>query len=86
MNTLPYDKTSKKSIEEFGLKLKWTTFRDVLENYINISTNEPLSNEDKAILYEYYNRIRSKGGLGNLIEEYHFHLPPDHHNASKPDF
>ena len=49
MNTLPYDKTSKKSIEEFGLKLKGTTFRDVLENYINISTNEPLSNEDKAM-------------------------------------
>ena len=86
MNTLPYDKTSKESIEEFGLKLKGTTFRDVLENYINISTNEPLSNEDKAILFEYYNNPRSKGGLGNLIEEYYFHLPPDHHTASEPDF
>ena len=35
MNTLPYDKTSKESIEKFGLKLKGTTFRNVLENYIN---------------------------------------------------
>lgn len=86
MNNLPYDKTSKKSIEEYALKLKGTSFKNVLDNYRNLSTNQPLFDEDKTILYEYYNNIRLKGGLGNLIEEYYFHIPPEHHTASEPDF
>ena len=86
MNPLPYDKTSKNSIEEYALKLKGKSFRNVLDSYKNLATNQPLFDEDKAILYEYYNNIRSKGGLGNLIEEYYFHIPPEHHTASEPDF
>ena len=86
MEQLPYDKTSKNSIEEYALKLKGKSFRNVLDSYKNLATNQPLFDEDKAILYEYYNNIRSKGGLGNLIEEYYFHIPSEHHTASEPDF
>ena len=59
MNQLPYDKTSKESIENYAIKLKGKSFKYVLDNDPN------LTNEDKSLLYEYYNNSKSKGGLGN---------------------
>ena len=66
MKTLPYDKTSSNSIENYALTLKEKTFKDVLLNDPNIT------NEDRAILFEYYNNPKSKGSLGQLIEKHFF--------------
>ena len=66
MNKLPYDKTSSDSIETYALTLKEKTFKDVLLNDPNIT------NEDRALLFEYYNNPRSKGSLGQLIEKHFF--------------
>lgn len=54
MNQLPYDKSSKESIENYAIKLKGTTFKDVLDNDPN------LTSEDRSLLYEYYNNSKSK--------------------------
>lgn len=54
MNQLPYDKTSKKSIEEYALKLKGKNFKYVLDNDPNIT------DEDRALLYEYFNTSKKK--------------------------
>ena len=78
MNQLPYDKTSKESIENYAIKLKGKTFKDVLDNDPN------LTNEDRSLLYEYYNNSKSKGGLGNLIEEHYFFYKPN--SDSRADF
>ena len=78
MRELPYDKTSKSSIEEYGKKLIGKTFKNVIEEYPYIS------DEDKEKLYQYYNNPRGKGSLGNLIEEYHFLYPPN--SKSEADF
>lgn len=66
MNKLPYDKTSKESIEQYALSLKEKTFKDVLLNDPNIT------NEDRAFLFEYYNNPKLKGSLGQLIEKHFF--------------
>ncbi len=66
MNKLPYDKTSSQSIEEYARSLKEKTFKDVLKNDPNIS------DEDKTILFEYYNNPKLKGSLGQLIEKHFF--------------
>lgn len=71
MKELPYNKYSKESIEEYSLKLKGLSFKEVLNNDPN------LTNEDKTILYEYYNNPRIKGSLGNLIEEHYFFYKPN---------
>ena len=71
MNNLPYDKTSKDSIEEYALKLKGLSFKNVLNN------NPNLSSDDKTGLYEYYNNPKAKGSLGNLIEEHYFFYKPN---------
>lgn len=71
MKILPYDRTSKESIEIYAQKLKGLSFKNVLDNDPN------LTNEDKAILYEYYNNPRCKGNLGNLIEEHYFFYKPN---------
>ena len=66
MNDLPYLKSSKGSIENYALNLKEKTFKDVLLNDPNIT------NEDRSLLFEYYNNPRSKGSLGQLIEKHFF--------------
>ena len=63
MDNLPYIKSSKESIENYALNLKEKTFKDVLLNDPNIT------NEDRSLLFEYYNNPRSKGSLGQLIEK-----------------
>lgn len=78
MNLLPYDKTSKKSIEEYALKLKGKNFKYVLDNDPNIT------DEDRAILYEYFNNSKNKGGLGNLIEKHYFFY--DNNSNPEADF
>lgn len=78
MIDLPYDKTSKYSIEEYGKKLIGKSFKDVLNEYPYIS------NKEKEKLYEYYNNPRSKGSLGNLIEAYYFLYAPN--SKSEADF
>ena len=78
MNKLPYDRTSKESIEEYAITLKEKTFRDVLLGDPNIT------DEDRAILYEYYNDYRTKGSLGQLIEKHFFFY--DINNNSVADF
>lgn len=78
MKKLPYDKTSSISIEKYSLSLKEKTFRDVLLNDPNIT------NEDRAVLFEYYNNPRSKGSLGQLIEKHFFFY--DINSKSEADF
>lgn len=78
MNKLPYDKTSSNSIENYALTLKEKTFKDVLLNDPNIT------NEDRAILFEYYNNPKSKGSLGQLIEKHFFFY--DINSKSEADF
>lgn len=75
---LPYDQTSKESIEKYAMNLKEKTFKDVLLNNPNIT------NEDRAVLFEYYNNYRTKGSLGQLIEKHFFFY--DINNNSEADF
>ncbi len=74
----PYDRTSKESIEEYAMNLKEKTFRDVILEDPNIT------DEDRAILFEYYNDYRTKGSLGQLIEKHFFFY--DINNNSEADF
>ena len=53
MDNLPYIKDSKESILNYALNLKEKTFKDVLLNDPNIT------DEDRALLFEYYNNPRS---------------------------
>lgn len=78
MTTLPYNKFSKESICEYADKLVGLSFKEILDNNPNISDS------DKSILYEYYNNIRSKGSLGNLIEEHYFFYKPN--STQEADF
>ena len=73
MNNLPYDKTSKESIEEYGKQLRSKTFKDVLIEYKDLYDN----NIDLESLYDYFNNPRSKGSLGNLLEEFYFLYAPN---------
>lgn len=68
----------KKSIDKYALKLKWKNFKYVLDNDPNIT------DEDRAILYEYFNTSKNKGGLGNLIEKHYFFY--DNNSNPKADF
>lgn len=70
-----YDVTDARSIEQYGKKLIGRTFNDVVKIYNaqNIEVHE-----------EAYENKKRKGGLGELIEEYHFHYKPN--NDSRPDF
>lgn len=78
MNNLPYIKNSQESILNYALTLKSKTFKDVLFNDPNIS------NEDRALLFEYYNNPKSKGSLGQLIEKHFFFY--DINSKSEADF
>ena len=78
MNNLPYIKNSKESIVNYALNLKEKTFKDVLLNDPNIT------DEDRALLFEYYNNPRSKGSLGQLIEKHFFFY--DNNNNPEADF
>jgi DNA mismatch repair protein MutH len=78
MNQLPYNKTSKESILEYAEKLKNKTFRKILESNQKVNENESKS------LYDLYNTTKSKGSLGNLIEEHYFMYKPN--SNSKSDF
>ena len=78
MKTLPYDRTSKESIENYALKLKSKTFKDV------IIADPNLNEEEKTTLIDYFNNPRNKGNLGNLIEEHYFFYKRN--SSPKPDF
>lgn len=78
MDNLPYIKSSKESIENYALNLKEKTFKDVLLNDPNIT------NEDRSLLFEYYNNPRFKGSLGQLIEKHFFFY--DINSKSEADF
>lgn len=66
MKQLPYDRTSKESIEEYGKGLVSKTFKEILDN------NPYLEEEEKKKIYEKYNNPKNKGSLGNFIEENYF--------------
>ena len=66
MDNLPYIKSSKESIENYAFNLREKTFKDVLLDDPNIT------DEDRSLLFEYYNNPRSKGSLGQLIEKHFF--------------
>lgn len=78
MDNLPYELDSKESITQYAQNLKEKSFRDILLNDPNIS------NEDRAILFEYYNNPKSKGSLGQLIEKHFFFYNPN--SSSEADF
>lgn len=78
MDNLPYIRSSKESIENYALNLKEKTFKDVLLNDPNIT------NEDRNLLFKYYNNPRSKGSLGQLIEKHFFFY--DINSKSEADF
>lgn len=78
MKELPYDRTSKESIENYALKLKSKTFKDV------IIADPNLNEEEKTTLIDYFNNPRNKGNLGNLIEEHYFFYKRN--SSPKPDF
>lgn len=78
MDNLPYIKSSKESIENYALNLREKTFKDVLLNDPNIT------DEDRALLFEYYNNPKSKGSLGQLIEKHFFFY--DINSKSEADF
>lgn len=78
MNNLPYIKSSKESIFNYTLNLKEKTFRDILLKDPNIT------DEDRTLLFEYYNNPKSKGSLGQLVEKHFFFYDPK--PASEPDF
>ena len=67
-----------KKIHFIHLKHIKKTFKDVLLNDPNIT------NEDRALLFEYYNNPRSKGSLGQLIEKHFFFY--DINSKSEADF
>lgn len=73
---LPYDKTSPEEIEEYAKKLIGKTFKNIIEDNF---TGDDLKRQIK-----YYNNPRSKGGLGNLLEEFYFFYKPN--NDLEPDF
>ena len=78
MDNLPYIKNSKESITNYALNLREKTFKDVLLNDPNIT------DEDRAVLFEYYNNPRTKGSLGQLIEKHFFFY--DINSKSEADF
>lgn len=78
METLPYDRASKESIENYALKLKSKTFKDI------IIADPNLNEEEKITLIDYFNNPRNKGNLGNLIEEHYFFYKRN--SSPKPDF
>lgn len=78
MDNLPYIRSSKESIIQYALNLKEKTFKDVLLNDPNIT------DEDRALLFEYYNNPKSKGSLGQLIEKHFFFY--DINSKSEADF
>ena len=78
MDNLPYKRSSKESIVQYALNLKEKTFKDVLLNDPNIT------DEDRAVLFEYYNNPKSKGSLGQLIEKHFFFY--DINSNSEADF
>ena len=78
MDNLPYIKSSKESIENYAFNLREKTFKDVLLDDPNIT------DEDRSLLFEYYNNPRSKGSLGQLIEKHFFFY--DINSKSEADF
>ena len=77
MNSLPYDYTNPKSIENYAKKLIGLSFKDILDNSI----------KDKDILsdrLDYYSNPRAKGGFGHILEKYYFMYEPN--SISEPDF
>lgn len=78
MDNLPYIRSSKESIVQYALNLKEKTFKDILLNDPNIT------DEDRAVLFEYYNNPKSKGSLGQLIEKHFFFY--DINSNSEADF
>lgn len=78
---LEYDDANPISIEAHGKKLIGKTFQDVCDTD-NIS-EENLIRDTLNYAESHENRKR-KGGLGELIEERHFHYPAN--NDARPDF
>lgn len=73
-----YDETSPISIEEYAKGLIGQTFYDVLVAYFDDDAG------DLEEILRYFDNPRSKGNLGNLIQEYYFGIPPN--SSPEPDF
>lgn len=72
VRNLFYDESSPKDIEEYAKLLIGKTFYDVLEN------------NSFSDLKDYYDRPKSKGSLGNLLEEHYFYYEAN--SDSEADF
>lgn len=78
-----YNKTDKNSIYEHAKKIIGKSSRDILRDYY---LNE-MSSDGLFVIKEEgssYGALSRKGGIGELVEKYHFYLPVD--NLSRPDF
>lgn len=78
---LEYDETNPESIEKYGQKLIGKTFQQVIDDDKIWKSN--LVREDVTYAASHENKKR-KGGLGELIEERHFHYQAN--NDARPDF
>lgn len=73
---LPYDKTSPEDIERYAKNLEGKTFYEVLDENVDAYKIKEAR--------EYFGKSRSKGGLGNLLEEHYFFYEPN--SDSEADF
>lgn len=78
---LEYDETDPISIEAYGKKLIGKTFQDVCDEDDMLKANVVRETSNYEARHE--NKKR-KGGLGELIEERHFHYQSN--NDARPDF
>ena len=78
---LGYDKTNPESIEKYGKKLIGKTFKQVCDE--DDASEESAIREHIGYASSHENR-RRKGGLGEIIEERHFHYLCN--SDARPDF
>lgn len=76
MTKLPYDDNSIQDIFRYANELIEQTFFDILNNVFDGEELEEKTN--------YYNNPKSKGGLGQLLEEHYFFYKPN--SDPTPDF
>lgn len=77
---LEYNYTDPLSIEKYGQKMVGMTFQDI----INHDTTNALILQEDIIYGITHENKRRKGGLGEIVEERHFHYKAN--NESGPDF
>lgn len=77
-----YNESDPRSIQEYAQRLIGQTFRDVVKHYEK--DKKSLLRKWPTDYAEQHENKKRKGGLGDLIEECHFHYKCN--NDSRPDF